>query len=246
MSLPEAAISPLVQSYKVIADNTNNLATQIKAATQGADALYEGILTTSDDERLVKFREWLKVTTEQIENAKREVEKNRAAALEIAKTLNVESTENFNVEDAKAEFMIGRQSATALRKALLGALGNDEAALAALIEKNGIVEVQSLRVGGKTTGATGVRKPRLVSAEIDGARFPEDETKNPTFTTLAKELSVDVEVLKAAAFKAAETDDLMALPEGTKVSFDLPVKDGTKSLVIIPKHREDDKTEAAA
>lgn len=236
MSLPKTAFAPMATSLKVLADHANGIATQIKAATSGQDAAVESLIASSDDTDLVNYREWLSKATAEIAKINAAIESNKAAAIEKAKSLVTADTADFDVEAGKKEFLETRQAATATRKALLSALGNDEKALTELLEEYNIVEVVSLRVGGAVKGPTGAKKPRLVSAEVDGTSLTP-----ATFTNLAKSLGVDLDVLKAAAFKAANTDDLMGLPENTTVTFTIPVKrdgkDATANVVIVPKAR---------
>jgi len=225
-------IAGLVPVYAEAVKAANEIALKIKSATSGEDEKVQAVLSTSDDAELAKWREDDARVRAQIAEAQKRLDEAKAKAAERAKSLVTDESDGFNVEEGKKEFLTRRQEATSFRKTLLMLHKNDETALTKTIEDAGIVEILSLRgSSGKTSGATGKRKPRLTSASVDGVEIP-----SPTFTTLASKIGVDVDTLKDAAFKAAETDDLSGEKAGEEITFTVANKKSeTVTVVIVPK-----------
>lgn len=215
----------------------NGIALQIKGATQGQDEKVNAILATSEDEKISAWREQDAKVRAQIADAQRRLDENKAAIAEHARTL-VDTTESINVDEATKEFLAQRQDITAMRKVILSLLGKDEDRLKAILADAGVEEIVNLRKG--TGGATvGKPKPRLASATIG------DKTlEKPTFTTLAKEIGVDIDVLKETAFKAAKNvggTDEVPLPVGTTVSFEV-VNNKKETVQVSVTARSDAKS----
>lgn len=215
---------------KEATDTANGLALKIKGATSGKEDRVSAILTTSDDPEIVTWREQDAKVQAQIKAAQEKLAEARDSAAKKAESLLTDSAD-FNVEEAKKEFLTKRQEVTSISKTIKLVLKGDEKAYAAGIESGGIVEVLSLRgSNGATSGSLGKRKPRLHSATVNG-----ETLEKATFTTLSQKIGIDVDTLKAAAFEAAKTDDLKTVA-GTEVSFTVAnKKKETVSVVIVPK-----------
>lgn len=215
---------------KEATDTANGLALKIKGATSGKEDRVSAILTTSDDPEIVTWREQDAKVQAQIKAAQEKLAEARDSAAKKAESLLTDSAD-FNVEEAKKEFLTKRQEVTSISKTIKLVLKGDEKAYAAGIESAGIVEVLSLRgSNGATSGSLGKRKPRLHSATVNG-----ETLEKATFTTLAAKTGVDVDTLKDAAFKAAETDDLKSVA-GKEVSFSVVnKKNETVKVVIVAK-----------
>lgn len=227
--IPEA-VKPFVGILATKAENANRLALQLKEIEQGADARVNAVLNTSDDEEIVKWREWSAKIDAQIKEAQAKVAEALANIKVKAATL-VDSV-TVNVDDLRNEFLTARKEANVTREAIKVFLGGDEDITNKVMEAAGIMEITNLRHGtsGATRGSEGKRKPRLSSATVDGNDVP-----SPTFTVLAKMTNVDIDVLKQAAYSAAGTDDLFT-KVGETIEFSVTNRENkVYSLTIVPR-----------
>lgn len=238
------AFDPMFHIYKDVATKANHLSDRIISASADEGKAVENVLNTSDDATISKWRAEDAKVRKQIEDALAKLEERKAAATEHAKTLVASETDGFDVDAAKAELLPLRAQTTQMRKSLLTLLNNDQQAFAQKCEDFGITERIGTSRGAKTTGATGIRRPRLSAATLDGADVEKDG--KVSFTILASVAKVNVDDLKAAAFAAAGTDDLSTL-NGKTVAFTFTTKqngaDVTRNFTVTPKVSEDAKSE---
>lgn len=228
ISLDDA--KPMFLMLKAKADAANAIHARYVLATSGKDEAVASFLTTSDDPKVVAFREYETKARERMEQIKAELERNSEGMREYAlASVNVET--DVDPDAAQKDFLAARKEAFAATKALVTFVGEDLYTQG--IEKFGITEVQSLRKGGKTTGATGVKRPRIESATVNG-----EALDKATFTEIAKRTNVSLDDFRTAAFQAAGTDDIMSLPENTTVSLSVTDKDGKSyDVTFTPKSR---------
>lgn len=228
ISLDDA--KPMFLAYKEKADAANKIHASYVLATSGKDEAVSSFLTTSDDETVAKFRAYAEETERKIAEAKAALDENREKIRAYALTkVNVES--DINPDQAQKDFLAARKDAHAAARALTMFLG--EETYNAGVEKFGITEVQSLKRGGKTTGATGVKRPRIESATVNGVALDK-----ATFTEIAKATNVSLDDFRTAAFQAAGTEDIMSLAEGTEVSLTVTDKDAKSyAVTFVPKAR---------
>lgn len=221
---------PMFLMLKAKADAANAIHARYVLATSGKDEAVASFLATSDDEKVLKFREYESQIRAMIEKAKADLENAQEGMREYAlANVNVDSDIDPDAESKK--FLDARKEAFAATKALVTFVGED--LYKEGIEKFAITEVQSLRKGGKTTGATGVKRPRIESATVNG-----ETLDKATFTEIAKRTNVSLDDFRTAAFKAADTEDIMSLPEGTVVSLSVTDKDGKSyDVTFTPKSR---------
>lgn len=228
ISLDDA--KPMFLAYKEKADAANKIHASYVLATSGKDEAVASFLTTSDDAKISEFRTYAEETERKIAEAKAKLDENREKIRAYALTkVNVEN--DIDPDQAQKDFLAARKDAYAAAKALTMFLG--EETYTAGVEKFGITEVQSLKRGGKTSGATGVKRPRIEAATVDGT--PLDKA---TFTEIAKATNVSLDDFRTAAFAAAGTEDIMSLAEGTVVSLTVTDKDAkTYAVTFTPKAR---------
>lgn len=228
ITLSLADAKPMFLAYKAAADEANKIHANYVLATSGKDEAVNSFLTTSDDEKVVRFNEYAAQAQAAIDKALADLEANKEAIRAYAlEQVNTDTDIDPEVESKK--FLEARKQAHAMAKAVISFVGED--LYNEGVEAYGITEVQSLRKGGKTTGATGVRRPRVLSATVNGT-----EVDKPTFGNLAKATNVSLDDFRTVAFTAAGTDNIMSLPEGTVVSFNVTDKDGKSYAVsFIPK-----------
>lgn len=228
ISLDDA--KPMFLAYKEKADAANKIHANYVLATSGKDEAVTSFLNTTDDQKVSEFREYEATMLAKIEEAKAALEKNREA-IRVYALDKVNLDTDINPEEEQAKFLAARKDAHAASKALVMFLG--EELYNEGVEKFGITEVQSLRKGGKTTGATGVKRPRLESATVNG-----ETLDKATFTEIAKRVNLSLDDFRDAAFKAAGTDDIMSLPAGTVITLAVSDKDDNRfDVTFTPKSR---------
>lgn len=228
MTLSLADAKPMFLMFKESADKANKIHANYVLATSGKDEAAASFLATSEDEKVVQFREYeAKVSeaiakmTSDLESAKESV---KAYALE-----NVQTDTDIDPKAAQDAFLEARKDAHAKSKALIAFVGQELYDQG--VEQYGITEVQSLKRGGKTTGATGVKRPRVLSATVNGV-----DVDKPTFGLIAKACNVSLDDFRTAAFAAAGTDNIMSLAEGTVVNLTVTDKDAKSYAVsFVPK-----------
>ena len=209
-----------VEILRTKMDAANELGRKIQAAKSDKGAAVAAILETSDDPTIVKYRAKVAEFTEQIETLQAKLENGKANILAHAETLLPDVEEGFDLETAQKAFAELRKSATVTRTAIENLVGDKEI-VAQMMKENGITEIVSVKGKGTAkSGATGIRRPRISAATLNGAPvFSDKEQTKVDFTGLAKAAKSDAQTLKTAAFAAAETEDLNSLAEGTVVSF---------------------------
>lgn len=212
-----------LDKYAADVKAANEVGAKIVAAKSDKGDAVKSLLQTSDDPKIVKFREVKATIEEQIETLKAKIYNGEAAIKEHAESLVTPVEEGFDLEAAMKEFLEKRRAATATKNAIL-AFGITEEQLSEALKEKG-VPTEIIRVGGKGGGSkgggTGVRRPRISAATLNGESVWKKgaEGEKVDFTSLAAAAKSDADTLKKAAFTAAETEDLNSLEAGTVVSF---------------------------
>ena len=209
----------------------NLIGRKIQAATSDVDASISAIIASSDDEKIVGYRDNVAKVQEQIATLQAKLTNGEANVKEYARTLVPGVDPTFDPEAAKKEFISLRAAAHKRRQALEAVFGED--AIKQAMEEEKIVEVISLKGTGvaKAAGSTGIKRPRIATATVNGEKVAKPDGK-VDFTFLGKSLGTDADALKALAFTAAGTDDLNSLTAGTEVSFSVTVGDKTSAVVV--------------
>lgn len=249
-----ATVSPF-DRLKSVVESANAIGQRLIAVNSDKSEAINAILDTSDDPALVAFREAYAKGLAQIEAAQAKLAANKESAKAHAATLLPEADADFDKEKAQAEFLTLRREATNIRKALELILGED--AVKEGIESNGITEVVSVgKTRGASKGASGIVRPRISAASVNGKDVSETDKKGnvkTSFTLLTKALNssfenkVTGEIVREAAFSAAGTKDLSSLPAGTVVDFVVNVGDESAQVSITTqgKPSTDSNDEAA-
>ena len=213
----------LIAQYAEAAKAANAAADEYKSLTADNDKRITDFINTSEDEKIAAFRAMRDKVTAQIEAAQAKLDEQAKAAREYAES-QVALTEGDPAE-VREKYLAARTNANNLRKAFVLIAGED--AVNEMVEANGIEEVISLK-GTATKGAsTGIRRPRISAATVNGEAVANKDGKT-SFTVLADYVTrkfgkVTGDDLRNAAFTAAGTDDLNSLDEGTNVEFNFDV-----------------------
>ena len=233
---------PIIGVLKATADNANALALKIKGATSGLDEKISEFLTNSTDPEIVAWRQADEKNRAQIAAAQAKVDEAKAAATARAKSMI--TTEDVDVEALKKQYLTERAQAKTLRDTITIVLGGDAEAAKTAIEAAGVVEIVNLGRGtsGATTGAPKSRKPRLISASVNG-----EDVEKPTFTILAQKIGADLDTVKSAAFTAAGVEfpagDLSE-KAGQEFSFSVTnKKNETVNVKFVPKASGSEKSD---
>jgi hypothetical protein len=237
----------LIDLWTAKVDEANAAAVNYRQATSGKDEAVATLLNTSDDDQIVAFREWRAKVQAQIDAALATIEAKTAEVREYAES-NLDASD-VDPEALKKTYLDARAEATKMRAGLVGFFG--EEAVAKIVEAEGIEEITNLR-GTNRKGATGIKRPRLESATVNGEAVEKDG--KVSFTLLGQHVSkhfgkVSGNDLKDAAFAAAGTNDLSTVNEPVNYSFTL--SDGkVVQISVTPKvageddSNEDDEDEA--
>lgn len=246
-TLSDAALAGLVEGYAEQVKAANEIATEVKAARSKPEEALAAILDTSDDANIVKWREADKAGRAKIAEAIAKLDAQREAVAEYAKTLLPTAAEGFDIEARTKAFIAERAAANTLRKALLTLVHNDQERLTRLLDAAGVVEIVSLgkdSTGGKAKGATGIRRPRITAATVNGETLADGNGK-VSVSFIASHLGIDGDVIRKAMFTAAGTEDLSSLDAGTEVAFTVHKGDDAFDIVVTAKGTEP-KAEAEA
>lgn len=214
-------IDPLA-IYSNAVTAANEIGRKIQAANSDRTDAVKSVLDTSDDAKIVKFREGRAALLEQIETIQAKITNGEAMIKEYAEKLVPGVDADFDKDAETKKFIAARKTANDARKALLNFVSEED--LAAAEKELGIVPIVSLRGTGKagsSGGATGVKRPRISAATMNGTsvwKKGSDDSK-VDFTSLAVAAKSDADTLKNAAFEAAGTKDLNSLEAGSTVSF---------------------------
>lgn len=238
--------------FSVFAEQANALHARVQAA-ENVNATIAEVRNTSDDPRIVAFREWKAQADAAILAKENEID-----AIIKAELVSVEP---IDLEKIKAEHKSIVTKARDLEKALKSVVGE-----AAVVNLPTLKSLSGRAVSA--SGGSGGKRPRIQSIVVDGVEvYEEVEDKDKagnklgtkshvaSFTVLARWMGskeqtgvkVDVSSLQQACFAAAKTDDLSSL-DGKPVSFPYTVsveKEGKteylktyKEIVITPRVAE--------
>jgi hypothetical protein len=233
--------APMFEILKTVVDAANADVTKIKAATADVSEAVDVVLKSSTDETITAWRAADEKGHAQIAAALAKLASNKDAAKSHAATLLPGADANFDVDATKVEYLAKRSQATAMSKALLSILSNDQESLDAGLAAYSIVQVigfgRGTSTGGK--GTTDIKRPRISAAFVNG-EVVEDTNGKVSFTSLIAHLSktfgpIDGDTVRKAAFTAANTDDLSSLPAGTEVEFSVTIKDAAVAIVVTTK-----------
>lgn len=226
-------VKPMFDVYKTKAAEANEVASAIKAATQDQTQAINAILDTSTDQKITEWRNEYNARQEKIEAAIEKQKEFRKQAEQLAAEQLPGA--DFNEDEARENFLGLRREVNEMRKALMIFLGNDKAKFDEIVESLGIVEVISLR-GSTTKGATGVRRPRISSASVNGNNVANEKGRvSITYLTnyISSEINaIDADVVRNALFAAAETDDLTTVKDQT-FNFNVVTKDETNVNISV-------------
>ena len=228
-----AALKAMLPFYKGLVKTANDAAIYVRSATSGHEEKVAALLQTSDNENVTNYRAFVSQAQAQIADLQAKIDANTEKITAYAETLVTDAVDPAEVERKKETFLETRKVITAQEKVLQFLIGSDKALWDYILESNGIEEGVSIRKGGATKGATGIRRPRLVSATING-----EDVEKATFGNIAKALGINPEDFTNAAFKAAGTDDVMSLDAGSEVTLSLTDSKGNPATVtFVPKSR---------
>lgn len=214
----------ILERLSVAAKAANEAADEYKALTADSAKRMADILNASTDERIVAWRNNRDEVMAKIAEAEAQLKLQEEQAQEYAQSLMAET--DGDPKEVRDRYTELRREADSIRKGI-ELIVRDPEAVQAAIESHGIEEVISLR-GTRTKGAaTGIRRPRLAAATVNGEDVA-DKNGNVTMTTLAAAISrqygkVTADDIRNAAFAAAGTDDLNSLDSGTVVEFGFTV-----------------------
>lgn len=231
------AYAPFWEMYRTVADEANALSKTYKDATESATTVVDTLLTESNDETLVKWREFDAKIAEKIAALVKQREDAHESAKSHAATL-APAVAEVDLDKVKADYLLKRQAANLTGKNIKALLGNDEALFKAGLEHYGITEVIGLSRNSATVGATGIIRKKIASATIDGADFADGNGK-VSFTSLATKLKVEGSVIRDAASKSAGVDTVKDIPNGTTVSFTIVSGDKSHSVTITTPESDD-------
>jgi hypothetical protein len=215
------ARSAFVALAKAQVAEANRLANLYSAAKDDSDPEKQVhvLRETSDDETVVKFRQWYANHEAVGEEAVATIDAHIKATL-------LQSAPEIDADDVKAKYQTAKSQVKVATDALK-VLGFEDA----------LSEVPALNtLSGRTAGTSagkgsGGKKPRLVSITVDGKDVSVEKDNNDgtkgrqaTFTAAAQYMSkqsgtkVNVSDLQSAAFSSAGTDDFSTL-NGKEISF---------------------------
>lgn len=213
----QSFISTIIGMVEPLASQAVGIQTAIRGAEGGLEARIAEVYNNSDNEDIVAARTELETLDKKIEAAQAK-RAERFAEVKAYIEANHLGDDEVDLEAEKKKFAEVKADLNGKIKA-----GNEffsPEVFAAALVANGITIPGGLK-RSSNTGTTGIKRPRLATATLDGKKVADKEGKT-SFGILAAEIksqhgvSVDVPDLQAAAFKAAGTDDL---PVGTDVKF---------------------------
>lgn len=212
------------------------------AATSGKDEAIQSVLNTSDDKKVAEYRDYVARGQAQIEKIQRQLAEAREGILEHAESLAAVS-QNGNPDEIKAQYLESRRQYTDAMDTIKSFL-KDEAEIAKGVEAHKIAPVVGLGKGASAKGATGIVRPRIASAKIDGEAFADAKGK-VTFTQIANRLGIENAEFTKAAFAAAGVESWSDLDPETEVSITLTVKGKEHNVTVVtPASKAKGNTEA--
>lgn len=215
---------------KQASDIGNALREKYLAATSGKDEAIQSVLNTSDDEKIVEWRAYNAKGLASIEATQKKLAEAREAILAKAEELAAVS-QDTNPEEIKAEFIDTRKKYSDAIDTITSWIGDDKEEIQAGLDHFKIAPIPGLGRGTKATGATGIARPRISRAVVDGKPV-EDKNGKVTFTMVSGHLGIDNNEFQQAAFKAAGVESWSDLDPETEVSFNLTVKDKEHAIVL--------------
>lgn len=230
----------LIDLFAAAVDTANEAAVEYRRLTSGKDEAVATAINSSTDDQVVAFREWRSKVEAQIAEAQARIDAKTAEVREyIEAHLDASDTDP---EAVKARYLEARQDATKMRSGLVGFFGDE--AVAALMEAEKIEEITNLR-GTNRKGATGIKRPRLESATVNGEAVSKDG--KVSFTLLGQYVSktfgkASGNDLKDAAFAAAGTNDLSTVTEPVNYTFTLA--DGKQIQISVTPKSTDDSSDS--
>lgn len=209
-----ALLSGLIAMIKPAALHATTVQTQIRNAEGGTASAIAEIINTSDNEDVAKARTEIAAAEEKIAAALEKIAQRKADLSDWVEA-NLLGDDVYDVEAGKKEFAEAKADLTGKDKAIRSFFGDDVASAAYLV--NDVVIPGGLRQRNTAGSASGIKRPRLATATLDGTAVTDKDGK-VSFGILATEIkskhgiSVEVSDLQTAAFKAAGTDDLPTTP----------------------------------
>lgn len=236
-------LSPLADAIAQVIEESNVVARRVIASQerQSGKQIFETI-KTSEDPKVVKFREFKEQLLAKLEAAEKATEEYvKAELLGAAETISDEEMETLRQQhrDAKAKV----KAAIDLAKMQPDYTSAWEESLPAML---------TFRKGGSVGAATGIKRPRLDSAQINGEAFSVikknaktgEVTEGVTFTAIALELvkrekanGSDVKVTSADLVAAAAATDAN-WQSSNSVEFVWAGPSANYTLTVFPKQVE--------
>lgn len=221
MALMNTLPAEVLDQYRTAVEAANKAAEDFKAITSGAEERIVSFLNTSEDEQVVKFREYRDKVTAQIEAAQKKLDDAEDNARKYAESQV--ATDDGDPAAIKEQAMKSRREANEIAKALSVLVG--EEAFTEAAKEAGIPDLAGIR-GAGNKGATGIRRPRLERATVNGHPVADKDGKT-SFGLIESYIGkaygkVDGNDLRSAAFQAAGTDDLSTV-KGEEISFTFTV-----------------------
>lgn len=243
-SVESFTVNPFEILVKAI-NSANEIGAKIKAAKSDKTDAVKEVLNTSTDEKIVKFRTAREQALEQIRQIQARIKQAEDGITAYAEGLVPGVDKNFDVEAATKEFVSRRAAAYAARKSLEFFAPAEQ--IDAALKAQGVAEIVNLRGTGKggAKGASGIKRPRISAATYNGEPVANKDGK-VDFTTLGKASGLDSGDLKAAAFKAAGTDDLNSLDAGTVINFEIGDKKFSVTVSDVKPGRKPGEKKAEA
>lgn len=219
---------------KAVTDDANADANKKKSLLASAEGKVDEVLNTSDDAKIVAYREQRAKAADQIKAMQERLAEMDSQARKYAES-QVPEVDEKTIENLKTSYLAKRQKATDLRKGLLALLGNDEAAFKRALEAYEIVSVISSASGKTSSDATGIVRKRLAEAKVNGESVTDAKGEKTSFTILSNKTGIDGDEIRDAMVKASDFESLKDIPSDTTVSFSLVKGNETYNFEITTK-----------
>lgn len=243
-AIPEAlkvALAPLLADYLATNERAHAARNVARSAGDGLNEVIADLINTSDDPRIVELRTTIEANKAKIAAAEAKVKEQEAALFSVGAELAPKP--EVSQDDANKAFADVKAELNVKAKALDGFFPG---VLAEHLEANNISIAGGLRTS-KGAGATGIKRPRLASATVDGVPIVDKDGKT-SFTLIAAALkkqhigATDFTAadLSGAAYAAAGVSDFETDQE-VKFKYTVVGKNGGKdfahdaTIVVVSK-----------
>lgn len=166
-------VNPLVEKYSGLVSEANSIGGRYRAETGELSERVDSFINTTDDENIVKTREWIAAQREKIAAAESAISEREAAIREVAEAA-VSEASDFDAEAAEKQFLALRKEITAMRKGF-EAFGMEVPEIEEIVS----LKSRTARQGGDGRGA-GVSRSSFSSVSVDGT-----DLEKPTLSVAA-------------------------------------------------------------